>query len=67
MLTLFKKYLPLLALALLSVNALAQKNDAILSTEQVQKAIERGAILWDVRDEKVICVDIFPGQLTLAK
>ncbi|BDX22469.1 sulfurtransferase [Polynucleobacter sp. TUM22923] len=67
MLTLFKKYLPLLALALLSVNALAQKNDAILSTEQVQKAIERGAILWDVRDEKSYLRGHIPGAINFGE
>ncbi|CAM3697739.1 sulfurtransferase [Polynucleobacter brandtiae] len=67
MLAFLKKYLVLLALVLLSVNTFAQKNDAILSTDQVQKAIERGAILWDVRDEKSYLRGHIPGAINFGE
>jgi len=49
--------------ALVSIAAYAQKNDAILYTEQVQQAIARGAIVWDVRDEKSFLEGHIPGAI----
>ena len=49
--------------ALISITAYAQKNDAILNTEQVQQAIARGAIVWDVRDEKSFLEGHIPGAI----
>ena len=48
---------------LISITAYAQKNDAILNTEQVQQAITRGAIVWDVRDEKSFLEGHIPGAI----
>ena len=50
-------------MALISIAAYAQKNDAILNTEQVQQAIARGAIVWDVRDEKSFLEGHIPGAI----
>jgi thiosulfate/3-mercaptopyruvate sulfurtransferase len=43
----------------------AQKNDAIIQTGQVQEAIARGAILWDVRDEKSYLEGHIPGAINI--
>jgi thiosulfate/3-mercaptopyruvate sulfurtransferase len=45
--------------------ALAQKNDAIIQTAQVQEAIARGAIIWDVRDEKSYLEGHIPGAINI--
>jgi thiosulfate/3-mercaptopyruvate sulfurtransferase len=58
----------LLTIALLaSVNGYAQKNDAILTTDQVQQAIARGAIVWDVRDEKSFLEGHIPGAINIGE
>jgi thiosulfate/3-mercaptopyruvate sulfurtransferase len=58
----------LLTIALLaSVSGYAQKNDAILTTDQVQQAIARGAIVWDVRDEKSFLEGHIPGAINIGE
>jgi len=44
---------------------LRKKNDAIIQTGQVQEAIARGAILWDVRDEKSYLEGHIPGAINI--
>ena len=41
----------------------AQNGGAILQTAQVQEAISRGAIVWDVRDEKSYLEGHIPGAI----
>lgn len=43
----------------------AQKNDAIIDTAEVQAAIARGAIIWDVRDEKSFLEGHIPGAINI--
>ncbi len=43
----------------------AQKNDAIIDTAEVQAAIARGAIIWDVRDEKSYLEGHIPGAINI--
>ncbi len=50
-----------------SVSGYAQKNDAILTTDQVQQAIARGAIIWDVRDEKSFLEGHIPGAINIGE
>ena len=54
-----------LSLLLISSLALAQQNDAIIQTAQVQAAIARGAIIWDVRDEKSYLEGHIPGAINI--
>ncbi|MBU3607108.1 rhodanese-like domain-containing protein [Polynucleobacter nymphae] len=61
------KKLFLIGAALISVSAYAQKNDAILNTEQVRQAIARGAIVWDVRDEKSFLEGHIPGAINIGE
>jgi len=50
---------------LISTFAFAQQNDAIIHTDQVQQAIARGAIIWDVRDEKSYLEGHIPGAINI--
>ena len=59
------KYLFSIALLLISSLAAAQKNDAIIQTAQVQEALARGAIIWDVRDEKSYLEGHIPGAINI--
>jgi thiosulfate/3-mercaptopyruvate sulfurtransferase len=59
------KYIFSVSFLLLSSMAAAQKNDAIIQTGQVQEAIARGAILWDVRDEKSYLEGHIPGAINI--
>ncbi|QWE25559.1 sulfurtransferase [Polynucleobacter sp. AP-Elch-400A-B2] len=59
------KYIFSISFLLLSSMAAAQKNDAIIQTGQVQEAIARGAILWDVRDEKSYLEGHIPGAINI--
>jgi len=59
------KYIFSMSFLLLSSMAIAQKNDAIIQTGQVQEAIARGAILWDVRDEKSYLEGHIPGAINI--
>ena len=59
------KKLFLISTVFVSLSAYAQKNDAILNTEQVQQAIARGAIVWDVRDEKSFLEGHVPGAINI--
>ncbi len=61
----FIKYLLPLSLLLISSLGIAQKNDAIIQTEQVQQALARGAIIWDVRDEKSYLEGHIPGAINI--
>jgi thiosulfate/3-mercaptopyruvate sulfurtransferase len=54
-----------LSLLLISSLATAQQNDAIIQTAQVQAAIARGAIIWDVRDEKSYLEGHIPGAINI--
>ena len=53
------------SLLLISSVVVAQKNDAIIQTGQVQEALARGAILWDVRDEKSYLEGHIPGAINI--
>ena len=46
------KRLFLLSSLLIASAVFAQRNDAIIQTDQMQQAVARGAMIWDVRDEK---------------
>ena len=59
------KYILSVSLLLLSSLVSAQKNDAIIQTGQVQEALARGAILWDVRDEKSYLEGHIPGAINI--
>jgi thiosulfate/3-mercaptopyruvate sulfurtransferase len=59
------KYIFPISLLLISTLLAAQKNDAIIQTVQVQEAIARGAILWDVRDEKSYLEGHIPGAINI--
>ena len=47
--------------------AFAQQNAAIIQTDQVQQAIARGAIIWDVRDEKSYLEGHIPGAINIGE
>lgn len=59
------KYFLSFGLLLISSLATAQKNDAIIQTAQVQEALARGAIIWDVRDEKSYLEGHIPGAINI--
>jgi thiosulfate/3-mercaptopyruvate sulfurtransferase len=59
------KHIFSISLLLMSSLLAAQKNDAIIQTGQVQEAIARGAILWDVRDEKSYLEGHIPGAINI--
>ncbi|QWE17464.1 sulfurtransferase [Polynucleobacter sp. AP-Nino-20-G2] len=59
------KHFLLLFSLFISAFAFAQQNDAIIDTEQVQQAIARGAIIWDVRDEKSYLEGHIPGAINI--
>ncbi len=59
------KYFLSTSLLLISFWAVAQKNDAIIQTDQVQQALARGAIIWDVRDEKSYLEGHIPGAINI--
>lgn len=59
------KYLLSFGLLLISSLVTAQKNDAIIQTAQVQEALARGAIIWDVRDEKSYLEGHIPGAINI--
>ena len=59
------KHLLLLGALLLASSAFAQKNDTIIQTDQMQQAIARGAIIWDVRDEKSYLSGHIPGAINI--
>lgn len=61
----FVKHFTSLVLLLISTVILAQKNDAIIQTSQVQQAVARGAIIWDVRDEKSYLDGHIPGAINI--
>jgi thiosulfate/3-mercaptopyruvate sulfurtransferase len=61
----FVKHFISLVLLLISTVILAQKNDAIIQTSQVQQAVARGAIIWDVRDEKSYLDGHIPGAINI--
>ncbi|MBU3609561.1 sulfurtransferase [Polynucleobacter wuianus] len=59
----------LLAIVLTAIcsMAFAQQNAAIIQTDQVQQAIARGAIIWDVRDEKSYLEGHIPGAINIGE
>lgn len=59
------KRLFLIGLLLASSLVTAQQNDAIIQTAQVQEALARGAIIWDVRDEKSYLEGHIPGAINI--
>lgn len=59
------KHLLFIGLLLISSLAIAQKNDAIIQTAQVQEALARGAIIWDIRDEKSYLEGHIPGAINI--
>lgn len=59
------KYFLSFGLLFISSLATAQKNDAIIQTAQVQEALARGAIIWDVRDEKSYLEGHIPGAINI--
>ena len=59
------KLLLLSAGLFITSHVVAQKNDAIIDTAQVQAAIARGAIIWDVRDEKSYLEGHIPGAINI--
>ena len=61
----FIKYLLSISLLAISALACAQKNDVIIQTEQMQQALARGAIIWDVRDEKSYLDGHIPGAINI--
>jgi len=61
----FIKYLLSISLLAMSALACAQKNDVIIQTEQMQQALARGAIIWDVRDEKSYLDGHIPGAINI--
>ena len=61
----FIRYFLSVCLLLVSVLAQAQKNDTIIQTEQMQQALARGAIIWDVRDEKSYLEGHIPGAINI--
>jgi thiosulfate/3-mercaptopyruvate sulfurtransferase len=63
----FIKYFLSVSLLLISSLAQAQKNDTIIQTEQMQQALARGAIIWDVRDEKSYLEGHIPGAINIGE
>jgi thiosulfate/3-mercaptopyruvate sulfurtransferase len=47
--------------------AIAQPNTEIIQTDQVQQALTRGAIIWDVRDEKSYLDGHIPGAINIGE
>ena len=64
-------FLKIIALNVLSTlivsSASAQSSDTIIDTKQMQKAMERGAIIWDVRDEKSYLEGHLPGAINFGE
>ena len=63
----FIKYFLSVSLLLISSLAQAQKNDTIIQTEQMQQALARGAIIWDVRDEKSYLEGHISGAINIGE
>lgn len=63
----FMKYFFLLGILCTSSLAVAQKNDTIIQTAQMQQALARGAIIWDVRDEKSYLEGHIPGAINIGE
>ena len=59
----------LFALVLLAIStaSIAQPNTDIIQTDQMQQAIARGAIIWDVRDEKSYLEGHIPGAINIGE
>ncbi|OWF65512.1 hypothetical protein B6A14_06870 [Polynucleobacter hirudinilacicola] len=47
--------------------AFAQQKTTIIQTEQMQQALARGAIIWDVRDEKSYLEGHIPGAVNIGE
>ena len=59
----------ILAIVLASIFSLAfaQQKIAIIQTDQMQQAVARGAIIWDVRDEKSYLEGHIPGAINIGE
>ena len=61
-----KSFLSIVLLSIFSL-AFAQPKSDIIQTEQMQQAIARGAIIWDVRDEKSYLEGHIPGAINIGE
>ena len=61
-----KTILTIVLIAFFSVTW-AQSNSAIIDTEQMQQAVARGAIIWDVRGEKSYLEGHLPGAINVGE
>ena len=61
------KLLVTIVLASIYSMAFAQQKTTIIQTDQMQQAIDRGAIIWDVRDEKSYLEGHIPGAINIGE
>jgi thiosulfate/3-mercaptopyruvate sulfurtransferase len=61
------KLLVTIVLASIYSMAFAQQKTTIIQTDQMQQAITRGAIIWDVRDEKSYLEGHIPGAINIGE
>ncbi|MBU3622298.1 sulfurtransferase [Polynucleobacter sp. AP-Latsch-80-C2] len=61
------KLLVTIVLASIYSMAFAQQKTTIIQTDQMQQAIARGAIIWDVRDEKSYLEGHIPGAINIGE
>jgi thiosulfate/3-mercaptopyruvate sulfurtransferase len=61
------KLLLTIVLASIYSMAFAQQKITIIQTDQMQQAITRGAIIWDVRDEKSYLEGHIPGAINIGE
>jgi thiosulfate/3-mercaptopyruvate sulfurtransferase len=61
------KLLAIIVLASIYSMAFAQQKTTIIQTDQMQQAITRGAIIWDVRDEKSYLEGHIPGAINIGE
>ena len=58
-------HLLLLTSLFVASSALAQGHDVIIQIDQMQQAVARGAMIWDVRDEKSYLDGHIPGAINI--
>jgi len=61
------KLLVTIVLASIYSMAFAQQKTTIIQTDQMQQVITRGAIIWDVRDEKSYLEGHIPGAINIGE
>ncbi|MBU3630525.1 sulfurtransferase [Polynucleobacter sp. AP-Melu-500A-A1] len=61
-----KSFLAIILASIFSI-AFAQQKTTIIQTDQMQQAITRGAIIWDVRDEKSYLEGHIPGAINIGE